>query len=93
MQTAIAAVIDISQHITAEKGSLTNASYAEAIEHLGELKIFPEEFASSFARVAKLRNVMVHLYDNINFDLIWSLVPNLIKDSSQFIKYLDKAGL
>lgn len=93
IQTAIAAIIDISQHIASEKSESPTTSYAEAIEIMGKLKIVPAEFASDFSRVAKLRNVMVHLYDHIDYNFIWSLIPKFLDDSSKFLKFLDAANL
>jgi uncharacterized protein YutE (UPF0331/DUF86 family) len=86
MQNCIAAVIDIAQHIVAEKQSSPPESYSEAIVTLGALGVIEQSFADEFARVAKLRNVLVHLYDNVDHNFLFSLVPNLIRDSKQFVK-------
>lgn len=88
MQLAITAVIDIAQHVAAESSDQDVQSYAQSIELLGDLKCLPKKFASSLAQTAKLRNVLVHLYDNLNMDLIWSHLPRLIKDLEKFLKSL-----
>lgn len=62
MQNCIAAVIDIAQHIAAEKLSSPPESYSDAILSLGSIGALDQAFAEEFARVAKLRNVLVHLY-------------------------------
>jgi uncharacterized protein YutE (UPF0331/DUF86 family) len=90
MQNCIAAVIDIAQHIVAEKMSSPPQSYSEAIASLGVLGVLEQPFADEFARVAKLRNVLVHLYDNVDHNFLFSLVPNLIRDARKFIKQISE---
>ncbi len=89
MQNAIAAVIDSAQHIVSEKGA-TAESYSDAIDKLGVLGVLDRKFATEFSRVARLRNVMVHLYENINFEYIWSLLPKFVSDCNSFLKALEK---
>jgi uncharacterized protein YutE (UPF0331/DUF86 family) len=60
---------------------------------LGVLGVLEQKFAEEFCRVAKLRNVLVHLYDNVDTDFLFSLTPRLIKDTQSFIKQLEKSQL
>lgn len=90
MQNCIAAVIDIAQHIVAEKMDAPLESYSEAISALGTLGVLQKPFAEEFSRVAKLRNVLVHLYDNVDHKFLFSLVPNLIRDSKKFVKQISE---
>jgi uncharacterized protein YutE (UPF0331/DUF86 family) len=92
MQNCISAIIDIAQHITAERSGRVAESYSEAIRELGSLGILEQSFAERFCRVAKLRNVLVHLYDAVDMAFLVSLVPNLIKDTKVFLKSLDAIG-
>lgn len=64
-------------------------SYSETIRELGALDILEQPFAEQFSRMAKLRNVLVHLYDSVDMAFLASLVPNLIKDTKVFLKSLD----
>jgi uncharacterized protein YutE (UPF0331/DUF86 family) len=93
MQNCISAIIDIAQHIVSEKSGRAPESYSDAIRELGVLGVLEQKFAEEFCRVAKLRNVLVHLYDNVDTDFLFSLVPTLIKDTQSFVRQLDKAQL
>jgi len=90
MQLAIAGIIDVAQHIVIEKTGKEPSSYTDAIEQLGTLGILEPKFATDFARVAKLRNVLVHLYDNVDMKFLVSLVPKFIKDTKMFFKAVMK---
>jgi hypothetical protein len=76
----------IAQHIAAEKLSSPPESYSETILSLGSIGALDQAFAEEFARIAKLRNVLVHLYDNVDHNFLFSLVPKLIQDSKRFVK-------
>jgi uncharacterized protein YutE (UPF0331/DUF86 family) len=88
MQNAIAAVIDLAQHIVAEKSSAIPESYSECILELSTLGIIPKDFAQDFSRVAKLRNVLVHLYDNVDIEFLFSLLPRFKSDLKKFLRCL-----
>ena len=88
MQNAITAVIDIAQHIVTEKSEAALDSYADSIEKLGDLKVLDRQFACEFSRAAKLRNVLVHLYDNVDIAFLASLLPKLITDLQRFVREL-----
>ena len=88
MQNCIAAIIDISQHVTSEKLGRTPESYSDAIRDLGAAGILDQPFADRFSRVAKLRNVLVHLYDSVDIAFLFSLVPSFTKDTNAFLKQI-----
>ena len=90
MQVSIAAIVDIAQHIVAEKLDKTPESYSESIRALAEAGILEAKFADSFSRVAKLRNVLVHLYDNIDIDFLYSLTPAFVSDVKKFLEQVAK---
>lgn len=88
MQNAISAIIDISHHIVVERRGDAPESYSEAISALGDLGILKREFADSYSRVAKLRNVLVHLYDNIDIDFLFSLITPFRQDTKVFLTHI-----
>jgi len=89
MQNCIAAIIDIAQHITSEKLGRTSESYSDAIRDLAVVGVLDQSFADNFSRVAKLRNVLVHLYDSVDIGFLFSLVPSFEKDSKTFLKQIE----
>ena len=89
VQNIISAIVDIAQHIVSERTSGVPDSYAEAIERLGELGVLEERFASELARAAKLRNVVVHAYENLKMELVWDSASRLQKDATKFLRATD----
>ena len=86
MQNSIAAAIDIGQHLCVEKLDKAPETYTEAILQLAQIGVLEQEFADDFSRVAKLRNVLVHLYEHVDINFIASLVPKFISDFTHFVE-------
>lgn len=95
LQNAIAAITDICQHVVRAEGEQVPPSYAASIAHLAAIGILTPDFAANFSKVAKLRNVVVHLYENIDIEFLQSLLPKLQEDCAIFIasinNYLSKS--
>jgi uncharacterized protein YutE (UPF0331/DUF86 family) len=90
VQNLISAVIDIAQHIVAEKGSAPPSSYADSIAQLGTLGVLPAKFATEFSHAAKMRNILVHAYENLNVELVVKALPQLIRDTQKFLRAVNK---
>ena len=91
VQNLTSAVIDIAQHISAERGKRVPESYADAVRQLGVLRVLPKKFADDFAAVAGLRNVVVPAYAKLDIHRLVKHTPRLIKDSRKFLRGVLKA--
>jgi len=62
MLLSIQASIDLANHLIAQRGLRTPATYREAFEILSEAAVLPAELGEELADLAGFRNVLVHLY-------------------------------
>lgn len=81
--------VDIAQHIVTERGAEVPPSYSECVAALGPLGVLDQNFSQEFSRVAKLRNVLVHQYDDLDLSFLASLVPKLLENLKVFLKAID----
>lgn len=89
IQNATSATIDIAQHIVSQHASSSvPTSYSEAIERLGVIGSLDSKFAHDLAAIARLRNVVVHLYEKLDFDRLALAIPVLRKQLNLFLKNL-----
>lgn len=88
IQNATSATIDIAQHIVSQHASSVPTSYSEAIERLGAIGSLDSKFAHDLAAIARLRNVVVHLYEKLDFDRLALAIPVLRKQLNLFLKNL-----
>jgi uncharacterized protein YutE (UPF0331/DUF86 family) len=83
---AIEAAIDICNHIVAKAGGRAPADYADCFKILGELDIFNEEFVESLKKMAKFRNLLVHLYWQVDNQKVYSIIKGDIFDLRKYLK-------
>lgn len=87
----IGRAIDINEHIIAEKGGeklKAPLKYRETFLRLGEMGIFPEDFAQEIAKSAGFRNAIVHDYNNIDKYITYQSVKDAITQYARYCSYI-----
>lgn len=86
MQIAIEACIDVATHLAAGL-ELSRQEYASDIFLLlGKNDVISKEIAEKFASVARFRNILVHEYADIDYQLAYSNLDEKLKDLKSFAK-------
>lgn len=86
MLISIQAAIDIATHIIAEKELRKPATYRETFEILEEERIISEELANELSDLAGFRNVLVHIYWELDLDELYGILQNDLKVLDAFKK-------
>jgi uncharacterized protein YutE (UPF0331/DUF86 family) len=71
LEVASQCVIDICHRLISLEKGRKPGDYFEAILLMGELNILPSEFARHLAPIAGFRNILVHQYISINWDIVY----------------------
>ena len=87
LEIAAQSCIDISHRIISLEGSQKPSDYYEAILKMGTVGALPVDFARDFASIAGFRNVLVHDYVNLNWDLVYQHLQE-IEDLRIFADYI-----
>ena len=66
LQVAIECVLDIGSHVISAYGFRKPSEYAEVFVILKEHRVLPSEFAERIRPMAGLRNLLVHMYLEVN---------------------------
>ncbi|KUG19030.1 hypothetical protein ASZ90_011275 [hydrocarbon metagenome] len=74
MMVGIQSAIDIATDLIAEERLRRPASYRETFDILGENKIIPEPLARDLSPLAGFRNVLVHIYWNLDLEQIYAIL-------------------
>lgn len=93
---SIEAVIDLSNHLITQNKMRVPESYAETFKVLAEANVIEEELSKRLMEMAKFRNRLVHIYWEVDDELVYSIIKEDIKDVEEFLasytEFLSKQG-
>ncbi len=87
-QVAIQAALDIGGMLLAVRSVRVPQGYAEIFPALAEAGVLPKDFADELVGMAKLRNVLVHMYLQVDLGLMYSYLQNKVGDFERFVVYV-----
>lgn len=88
LQLAIECCIDIGSHIIASEGFRRPEDYADVFKVLGENKVLPEDFAAQLVKMARFRNLLVHIYLEVDLNQVYNILKNNLGDLEKFAKHI-----
>lgn len=90
LQVSIEYCLDIANHIIASEKYRSPADYADSFRVLNERKMIPDSLISRLVEMAKFRNRIVHIYWEIDEELIFDIIQNYLDDFESFIQSICK---
>jgi uncharacterized protein YutE (UPF0331/DUF86 family) len=75
---------DILFHLLAEQG-LTPDSYRAAFKIAAEQGLLPADLADRLQEAAGMRNVLVHMYEEIDYTILRDSIEPALQDFGQFV--------
>ncbi len=89
LRLALEGVLNIGAHILSRLPGGRPVEYAQIAEKLGELGIVPRVFANdNLVPMAKMRNILVHHYADIDPARIYAVVRDHLGDIETFLHYV-----
>jgi uncharacterized protein YutE (UPF0331/DUF86 family) len=85
LQIAIEAMLDIAHHIISDEKYREPDSYADAFTVLHENGILDEGFLKTVKQMAQFRNKLVHSYESIDQEILFTIVIHKRHDIENFI--------
>jgi len=90
LQVSIECCLDIANHIIASEKYRSPDDYADSFRVLNEQKIVPDSLIDKLVEMAKFRNRIVHVYWEVDEDLIYDIIQNYLNDFELFIQSILK---
>ena len=87
-QLAIESAIDIGEIIISEKGFERPEDYRSVFLILGKQGIIPMDFAEDFSVAAGFRNVLVHIYEEVDSSLLDVFLTEKLGDFDKFARHI-----
>ena len=91
-QVSVESCIDVSNHIIASERFRAPKSYAETFEILAEQGAIEKDFLPTLRQMVQFRNRLVHLYWEVDAEVIYDLLQKNLGDfetfTSQIVRFL-----
>lgn len=84
LQVAIETIQNIGNHIIATRGYRSPKDYPDIFKVLEEEKIIPGDFSEQLQKMARFRNRLVHLYGDVDAQMIYDIIQNRLGDFEKF---------
>ena len=84
LERAVQQCVDIAAIIISGMEITPPATMASAFESLAERKIIDKELSERLKKAVGFRNIAVHEYDRINWDIVYSIITVNIDDFRKF---------
>jgi uncharacterized protein YutE (UPF0331/DUF86 family) len=89
LELLVQVAVDITAHLVVEQGA-SPASYRETFVEAGRKGLVPEGLAAKLAAAAGLRNILVHLYENIDYEIVANSIGSALGDFHELLQILEK---
>ena len=86
LQRAVQLSVDIAAHLIAETDATPPATMAENFEILQKLQIIDPILAERLTKAVGFRNIAVHSYQAINWNVVYQICRHHLDDFRQFAK-------
>jgi uncharacterized protein YutE (UPF0331/DUF86 family) len=90
LERAVQICVDIAAHVMSETEMPPPSTMAEGFVRLAELQILPLQLAESLQKAVAFRNILVHNYTDINWDIVADMVTHRLTDFVQFAQAIDR---
>lgn len=87
---AIEGAMDICNSIVARAGGRAPQDHADCFAVLGELEMLTDEYVERLKRMAKFRNLLVHLYWKVDDRKVYQILKEDVQDIKDYLKVIDK---
>jgi len=84
LSRAVQVCVDIGAHLLAPSSSAPPATMGETFTRLGEAGLIDRELAARLCSAVGFRNIAVHNYDTIDWEIDWRLAGDPLADFEAF---------
>lgn len=89
-QVAIQAALDIGSMLLADVSIKVPENYRDIFPSLADIGILPSDFAQRIVGMAKFRNVLVHMYLEVDVKRLYYYLQHNLDDFELFAQYISE---
>ena len=84
LHVAIECCLDAANHIIAARSLRPPSDHADTFTVLGEAGLVPAHFVPTLQQMARLRNRLVHLYWEVDDEILYQIITSELDDLDRF---------
>ena len=84
LERAVQISVDIAAHILSTKDTSTPATMGETFTALSEVGVISTELAQRLRKAVGFRNISVHEYEKIDWEIVFSICTKHMKDFREY---------
>lgn len=88
LQTAIEAAIDAALHVVVRENLGKPRDHGDAFRLLGQAGLLTDEVLPNLIAMVRFRNLAVHLYAEVDDEVVWSILESDLTDLDRFVAAL-----
>ena len=88
---AIEAAISICTHLSARLAQRSPETYAQCFEILASTGVITEELAERLGRMARFRNLLVHVYGEVDNNRVLEVIQSNLRDLDTYLSAIGQA--
>ena len=89
LERSVQLCVDIANHILSSLDDSPAMSMAESFDRLSEKKFIPNELGENLKKAVGFRNLSVHAYDKIDWQLVWNILEGDLNDLVCFLEFVE----
>ncbi|MAU01570.1 MAG: hypothetical protein CL608_30905 [Anaerolineaceae bacterium] len=84
LELMVVTATDLLTHLLAERGKVA-VSYKSAFQLAAKEGMVPAELSDRLQNAAGMRNILVHMYEEIDYEILHQSIPTALEDFAQFV--------
>jgi uncharacterized protein YutE (UPF0331/DUF86 family) len=88
LQISVECCINVANHVISRQGLRTPETYAESFTILAENGVIDAEFCATAHKMVRMRNRLVHLYWEVDADILYDTLRYNLADFDRFKDYV-----
>lgn len=81
---AIEAALGLCYHVSAKQLKRVPEEYAECFAILSDAQMIPKDLSETLQRMARFRNLLVHMYWKLDYSAVYDLIEHHLVDLRRF---------
>lgn len=87
---AAEAALDICNHLAAKKGGRSPEDYADCMTILAEVGVLEPDLKVRMCKMARFRNLLVHLYWRVDDREVWRVIRESLQDFEAYLRAIGR---